>query len=74
MSKRAHAPAGRRLAEAALVAAALAVVVLPPVFGLVGIVLGGLAWRRGDSLGPAAAAASLAAAGIGLALGALLAR
>jgi hypothetical protein len=74
MSRRTHAPTARRLAEAALVAAALAVVVLPPLFGLAGIVLGGLAWRRGDSLGRAAAAISVVTTGVGLALGALLAR
>lgn len=72
--RRVHAPAGRRFAEISFAAAALAVVLLPPVFGLVGIVLGVLAWRRGDALGPAAAAASAAAIALGLALSALLAR
>ena len=72
--RRVHAPAGRRLAEIAFAAAAFAVVLLPLVFGLVGIVLGVVAWRRGDSLGRAAAAASVGAMGLGLGLSALLAR
>ena len=74
MSRRAGVSRRRQFAVGGLVASAVAVVVLPPVFGLVGLVLGLVAWRRGDPLGAVAAAAAVVATATGLALAALVAR
>ncbi|HEX3424877.1 MAG TPA: hypothetical protein VHT30_02005 [Acidimicrobiales bacterium] len=61
---------GRPFTIAAVVCAVLALLVLPPVFGIAGLVLGLVGWHKGDRLGLYAAIAAVVCLIGGMALGA----
>ena len=64
--------AGRGYTVAAFIHAAYALALLPPLFGLIGVILGVIGWRKGDPKGRLAAWCSVGAAVAGLAISAIL--
>ena len=62
----------RGMAIGGFVCAALALLFLPPVLGIIGAVLGFVAYSKGDRLGLYAGIASIACAVIGMVIGALI--
>ena len=64
--------AGRGYTVAAFIHAAYALAILPPLFGLIGITLGVIGWRKGDPKGRLAAWCAAGAAIAGLAISAIL--
>lgn len=63
-------PEGRTLSIVAFVLAAVAVFIVPIILGPIAAILGGVAMRKGDSLGRWALAAGIAATIIGMVVGA----
>ena len=63
---------GRGYSVGAIVCAVIALFLVPPLFGLIGAVLGFIGYRKGDKLGLYAAIGSLVAMFVGLALAAAL--
>jgi len=57
-------------AVAGLVCGIIAFLVLPPVFGILGIVFGAISWRAGNKLGIAATIISIVGLLVGMAIGA----
>lgn len=60
------------LAIAGLVCGLVAFFLLPPLFGVLGIVFGAIAWKAGNKLGMAATIVSIAGLVIGMIIGAMV--
>jgi hypothetical protein len=62
----------RVLSIIAFVLAAISLLFFPVIFGPAAMICGGIAWARGDRLGPWATAAGLAGLVLGMVLGAIV--
>ncbi len=58
------------MAIAGLVCGIIAFLLLPPVFGVLGIVFGAISWKAGNKLGMAATIVSIVGLVVGMAVGA----
>jgi len=61
------------MAVAGLVCGIIAFLILPPVFGVLGIVFGSISWKAGNKLGMAATIVSIVGLIVGMIVGAALA-
>lgn len=64
--------AGRGFTIGAFVCAAIALLILPPVFGIAGIVLGSVGRSKGDPLGKTAMIVSGVCLGVGMIIGVIV--
>lgn len=64
--------AGRGFTIGAFVCAVIALIILPPVFGIAGIVLGSVGKSKGDPLGKTAMIVSAVCLALGMVIGAVL--
>ena len=60
------------LAIAGLVCGIIAFLIVPPLFGILGIVFGGVSWSKGNKLGRIATIVSIAGLIIGMIIGAAI--
>jgi hypothetical protein len=61
------------MAIAGLVCGIIAFLILPPVFGVLGIVFGAISWKAGNKLGMAATIVSIVGLIVGMIVGAAMA-
>lgn len=61
------------MAIAGLVCGIIAFLILPPVFGVLGIVFGAISWKAGNKLGMAATIVSIVGLVVGMIVGAAMA-